>query len=85
MSRLPPSSRAALEAMAGQRYGLYRTPKHGYSTNPPHGPFHKDGTVNHLVRSGLAEEDPTGGNFGSVKITDEGRAALHAQGASGRP
>jgi hypothetical protein len=40
---------------------------------------HEDAVVRGLVEAGYARVEPTGGTFGSVKITAEGRAAYAAE------
>ena len=54
---------------------LYKSPE-GYSSN--YGPPYIDqATVDAWIAAGLAEDVPTAGNMGGVRVTSEGRSALN--------
>ncbi|MBB5770148.1 hypothetical protein HNP47_000117 [Brevundimonas vesicularis] len=54
---------------------LYKSPE-GYSSN--YGPPYIDqATVDAWIAAGLAEDVPTAGNMGGVRVTSEGRSALY--------
>lgn len=54
---------------------LYKSPE-GYSSN--YGPPYIDqATVDAWIAAGLAEDVPTAGNMGGVRVTPEGRSALN--------
>jgi hypothetical protein len=66
---------AALGDAEANRYGLYREPGKGFSTQPGAGDGHTPDTVDQLLRAGLLYAEPSGGRHGSVKITPDGRDA----------
>lgn len=68
---------AALRAVAAQAYGLYLYPGKGYATHEG-GPYHDTATIADLARAGMVYAEPSGGNHGSVKVTDLGKETVQS-------